>query len=84
MYNKHVIKIRGNYSMNSTFDTIIACVGFILSFYGMFATILLFTTLTKVIMLVGLALMGVALAHDSYLEKERRKKVKLSSCAYDR
>ena len=70
--------------MNSTFDTIIACVGFILSFYGMFATILLFTTLTKVIMLVGLALMGVALAHDSYLEKERRKKVKLSSCAYDR
>ena len=70
--------------MNSTFDTIIACVGFILSFYGMFATILLFTTLTKVIMLVGLVLMGVALAHDSYLEKERRKKVKLSSCAYDR
>ena len=70
--------------MNSTFDTIIACVGFILSFYGMFATILLFTTLTKVIMLVGLVLMGVALVHDSYLEKERRKKVKLSSCAYDR
>lgn len=70
--------------MNSTFDTIIACVGFILSFYGMFATILLFTTLTKVIMLVGLALMGVALAHDSYLEKERRKKVKLSSYTYDR
>ena len=70
--------------MNSTFDTIIAGVGFILSFYGMFATILLFTTLTKVIMLVGLVLMGVALAHDSYLEKERRKKVKLSSCAYDR
>ena len=70
--------------MNSTFDTIIACVGFILSFYGMFATILLFTTLTKVIMLVGLVLMGVALAHDSYLEKERRKKVKLSSYPYDR
>ena len=70
--------------MNSTFDTIIACVGFILSFYGMFATILLFTTLTKVIMLAGLALMGVALAHDSYLEKERRKKVKLSSYTYDR
>lgn len=70
--------------MNSTFDTIIACVGFILSFYGMFATILLFTTLTKVIMLVGLVLMGVALAHDSYLEKERRKKVKLSSYTYDR
>ena len=70
--------------MNSTFDTIIACVGFILSFYGMFATILLFTTLTKVTMIVGLALMGVALVHDSYLEKERRKKVKLSSCAYDR
>ena len=70
--------------MNSTFDTIIACVGFILSFYGMFATILLFTTLTKVTMIVGLVLMGVALVHDSYLEKERRKKVKLSSCAYDR
>ena len=70
--------------MNSTFDTIIACVGFILSFYGMFATILLFTTLTKVTMLVGLALMGVALAHDSYLEEERRKKVKLSSYTYDR
>ena len=70
--------------MNSTFDTIIACVGFILSFYGMFATILLFTTLTKVTMLVGLVLMGVALAHDSYLEKERRKKVKLSSYIYDR
>ena len=70
--------------MNSTFDTIIACVGFILSFYGMFATILLFTTLTKVTMLVGLVLMGVALVHDSYLEKERRKKVKLSSYTYDR
>ena len=70
--------------MNSTFDTIIACVGFILSFYGMFATILLFTTLTKVIMLVGLVLMSVALVHDSYLEKERRKKVKLSSYTYDR
>lgn len=70
--------------MNSTFDTIIACIGFILSFYGMFATILLFTTLTKVIMIMGLVLMGVALVHDSYLEKERRKKVKLSSCAYDR
>lgn len=70
--------------MNSTFDTIIACVGFILSFYGMFATILLFTTLTKVIMIVGLVLMGVALVHDSYLEKERRKKVKLSSYTYDR
>ena len=70
--------------MNSTFDTIIACVGFVLSFYGMFATILLFTTLTKVIMIVGLVLMGVALAHDSYLEKERRKKVKLSSYTYDR
>lgn len=70
--------------MNSTFDTIIACVGFILSFYGMFATILLFTTLTKVIMIMGLVLMGVALVHDSYLEKERRKKVKLSSYTYDR
>ena len=70
--------------MNSTFDTIIACVGFILSFYGMFATILLFTTLTKVIMLVGLALMGVALVHDDYLGKKRRKKVKLSSYTYDR
>lgn len=70
--------------MNSTFDTIIACVGFILSFYGMFATILLFTTLTKVTMIVGLVLMGVALAHDSYLEKERRKKIKLSSYTYDR
>ena len=70
--------------MNSTFDTIIAGVGFILSFYGMFATILLFTTLTKVIMLVGLVLMGVALVHDSYLEKERRKKAKLSSYTYDR
>ena len=70
--------------MNSTFDTIIACVGFILSFYGMFATILLFTTLTKVTMIVGLVLMGAALAHDSYLEKERRKKAKLSSYTYDR
>lgn len=70
--------------MNSTFDTIIACVGFILSFYGMFATILLFTTLTKVIMLVGLALMGVALAHDDYLGKKRRKKASLSSSTYDR
>ena len=70
--------------MNSTFDTIIACVGFILSFYGMFATILLFTTLTKVTMIVGLVLMGVALVHDSYLEKERRKKVKPSSYTYNR
>ena len=70
--------------MNSTFDTIIAGVGFILSFYGMFATILLFTTLTKVTMIVGLVLMGVALVHDSYLEKERRKKAKLSSYTYDR
>lgn len=70
--------------MNSTFDTIIACVGFILSFYGMIATILLFTTLTKVTMLVGLVLMGVALAHDDYLEKERRKKVNIPSYTYDR
>lgn len=70
--------------MNSTFDTIIACVGFILSFYGMIATILLFTTLTKVTMLVGLVLMGVALAHDSYLEKERRKKANIPSYTYDR
>lgn len=70
--------------MNSTFDTIIACVGFILSFYGMFATILLFTTLTKVTMIVGLVLMGVALAHDSYLEKERRKKANIPSYTYDR
>ena len=70
--------------MNSTFDTIIACVGFVLSFYGMFATILLFTTLTKVTMIVGLVLMGVALVHDDYLGKKRRKKVKLSSYTYDR
>lgn len=70
--------------MNSTFDTIIACVGFILSFYGMIATILLFTTLTKVTMLVGLVLMGVALAHDSYLEKERRKKANISFYTYNR
>lgn len=70
--------------MNSTFDTIIACVGFILSFYGMFATILLFTTLTKVTMLVGLVLMGVALVHDSYLEKERRKKANIPPYTYDR
>ena len=70
--------------MNSTFDTIIACIGFILSFYGMFATILLFTTLTKVTMIVGLVLMGVALAHDSYLEKERRKKANLPFYTYDR
>ena len=70
--------------MNSTFDTIIACVGFILSFYGMFATILLFTTLTKVTMIVGLVLMGVALVHDSYLEKERRKKANIPSYTYDR
>ena len=70
--------------MNSTFDTIIACVGFILSFYGMFATILLFTTLTKITMIVGLVLMGVALAHDSYLEKERRKKANIPSYTYDR
>ena len=70
--------------MNSTFDTIIACVGFILSFYGMFATILLFTTLTKVTMIMGLVLMGVALVHDSYLEKERRKKVNISPYTYDR
>ena len=70
--------------MNSTFDTIIACVGFILSFYGMFATILLFTTLTKVTMIVGLVLMGVALVHDSYLEKERRKKANISPYTYDR
>lgn len=70
--------------MNSTFDTIIACVGFILSFYGMFATILLFTTLTKVTMIVGLVLMGVALAHDSYLEKERRKKANIPSYTYNR
>lgn len=70
--------------MNSTFDTIIACVGFILSFYGMFATILLFTTLTKVTMIVGLVLMGVALVHDSYLEKERRKKASLPSYTYNR
>lgn len=70
--------------MNSTFDTIIACIGFILSFYGMFATILLFTTLTKVTMIVGLVLMGVALAHDDYLGKKRRKKASLSSSTYDR
>lgn len=70
--------------MNSTFDTIIACVGFILSFYGMIATILLFTTLTKVTMIVGLVLMGVALVHDDYLEKERRKKANISSYTYDR
>lgn len=70
--------------MNSTFDTIIACVGFILSFYGMFATILLFTTLTKVIMIMGLVLMGVALAHDDYLGKKRRKKASLSSSIYNR
>ena len=70
--------------MNSTFDTIIACVGFVLSFYGMIATILLFTTLTKVTLIVGLVLMGVALAHDDDLEKERRKKAKLSSYTYDR
>ena len=70
--------------MNSTFDTIIACVGFILSLYGMFATILLFTTLTKVTMIVGLVLMGVALAHDSYLEKERRKKTNIPPYTYDR
>lgn len=70
--------------MNSTFDTIIACVGFILSFYGMIATILLFTTLTKVTMIVGLVLMGVALVHDDYLEKERRKKANISSYTYNR
>ena len=70
--------------MNSTFDTIIACVGFVLSFYGMIATILLFTTLTKVTMIVGLALMGVALVHDDYLEKKRRKKESLSSYYYNR
>lgn len=70
--------------MNSTFDTIIACVGFVLSFYGMFATILLFTTLTKVTMIVGLVLMGVALVHDDYLEKERRKKANISSYTYNR
>lgn len=70
--------------MNSTFDTIIACVGFILSFYGMFATILLFTTLTKVTMIVGLVLMGVALVHDSYLEKERRKKANIPPYTYNR
>lgn len=70
--------------MNSTFDTIIACVGFILSFYGMIATILLFTTLTKVTMIVGLVLMGVALVHDDYLEKERRKKANIPSYTYDR
>lgn len=70
--------------MNSTFDTIIACVGFVLSFYGMFATILLFTTLTKVTMIVGLVLMGVALVHDDYLEKKRRKKVNISSYTYNR
>ena len=70
--------------MNSTFDTIIACVGFILSFYGMIATILLFTTLTKVTMIVGLVLMGVALAHDDYLEKKRRKKANIPSYTYDR
>ena len=70
--------------MNSTFDTIIACVGFILSFYGMFTTILLFTTLTKVTMIVGLVLMGVSLAHDSYLEKERRKKANIPPYTYDR
>ena len=70
--------------MNSTFDTIIACVGFILSFYGMFATILLFTTLTKVTMIVGLVLMGVALVHDSYLEEERRKKANIPPYTYDR
>lgn len=70
--------------MNSTFDTIIACVGFILSFYGMFATILLFTTLTKVTMIVGLVLMGVALVHDDYLEKKRHKKANIPSYTYNR
>ena len=70
--------------MNSTFYTIIACVGFVLSFYGMIATILLFTTLTKVTMIVGLVLMGAALAHDDYIERERRKNAKLPSYTYDR
>lgn len=70
--------------MNSTFDTIIACVGFVLSFYGMIATILLFTTLTKVTMIVGLVLMGAALVHDDYLEKKRRKKESLPSYYYNR
>ena len=70
--------------MNSTFDTIIACIGFVLCFYGMLATILLFTTLTKVTMFVGLALMGVALMHDDYLTNERRKKAKLPPYNYNR
>ena len=70
--------------MNSTFDTIIACIGFVLCFYGMIATILLFTTLTKITMFVGLALMGAALVHDDHLEKERRKKAKLPSYNYNR
>lgn len=70
--------------MNTTLDTIIAFVGFVLCFYGMLATILLFTTGTKIMMFVGLILMGIALAHDDKIEKERRKKAKLPPYNYNR
>lgn len=70
--------------MNTTLDTILAFVGFVLCFYGMLATILLFTTGTKIMMFVGLILMGIALAHDDKIEKERRKKAKLPSYNYNR
>ena len=70
--------------MNTTLDTILAFVGFVLCFYGMLATILLFTTGTKIMMFVGLILMGIALAHDDKIEKERRKKAKLPPYNYNR
>lgn len=70
--------------MNNTFSTIIACIGFVLHFYGLIITILLFTTLAKAAMFVGLTLMGAALAYDDHLEKKRRKKAKLPSCNYNR
>lgn len=70
--------------MNTTLDTIIASVGFVLCFYGMLATILLFTTGTKIMMFVGLILMGIALAHDDKIEKERRKNAKLPKYNYNR
>lgn len=70
--------------MNTTLDTILGFVGFVLCFFGMLATILLFTTTTKIMMFVGLVMMGVAVIHDDKVEKERREKAKLPKYNYNR
>ena len=70
--------------MNTILDTILGFVGFVLCFFGMMATVLLFTTTTKIIMFVGLAMMGIAVVHDDKVEKERREKAKLPRYSYNR